>query len=364
MTGPWTAAMLPQLAFTQSADTLLLCHPDMVPQRVTRTSHTAWTVAPWSFPREPFYRFADATLAASATTGTVTLTASAAVFQPGHAGVRFRLGGKRLLVTAVASATQATATVEETLAGTAATTDWEEAAFSAVRGWPVTLCFHQDRLVLGGSRDLPNRLWLSRTGDLFNFDLGTGLDDQAIEFGVVSDQVNAIRGVFSGQHLQVFTSGAEWMVIGRAADAGQHPAQPADPRRLAGGAAGAAGGCRRLDHLRRPHRARRVRVHLYRPAAAVPGERPGAGLAAPGAGPGGDDLRPAPPPAARGDGRRHPGDADAVPRRAGHRLDPAGDGWLRPLARRHRRQRSGPWWSAPARRGSNASTMRWRSTPR
>jgi hypothetical protein len=212
--GPWTAAMLPQLAFTQSADTLLLCHPDMVPQRVTRTSHTAWTVAPWSFAREPYYRFADATLAASATTGTVTLTASAAVFQPGHAGVRFRLGGKRVLVTAVASATQATAAVEEALSGTVATTDWEEAAFSAVRGWPVTLCFHQDRLVLGGSRDLPNRLWLSRTGDLFNFDLGTGLDDQAIEFGLVSDQVNAIRGVFAGQHLQVFTSGAEWMVSG------------------------------------------------------------------------------------------------------------------------------------------------------
>ena len=34
------------------------------------------------------------------------------------------------------------------------------------------------------------------------------LDDQGIEFGLVSDQVNAIRGVFSGQHLQVFTSGA------------------------------------------------------------------------------------------------------------------------------------------------------------
>ena len=68
--------------------------------------------------------------------------------------------------------------------------------------------------MIGGSRDLPNRLWLSRTGDLFNFDLGTGLDDQAIEFGLVSDQVNAIRGVFSGGHLQVFTSGAEWMVSG------------------------------------------------------------------------------------------------------------------------------------------------------
>lgn len=214
--GPWTAAMLPQLAFTQSADTLLLCHPEMPPQRVTRTSHTSWTVAPWSFVAEPFHRFAagDITLAASAVSGGVTLTASAAAFVAGHLGVRFRIAGRRLRITAVASPTTASATVEDTLAAAAATTDWEEAALSPVHGWPVCLCFHQDRLVLGGSRDLPNRLWLSRSGDLFNFDAGTGLDDQAIEFGLVSDQVNAIRGVFSGQHLQVFTSGAEWMVTG------------------------------------------------------------------------------------------------------------------------------------------------------
>jgi hypothetical protein len=74
--------------------------------------------------------------------------------------------------------------------------------------------FHQDRLVIGGSRDLPNRLWLSKSADLFNFDLGEGLDDEGIEFAILSDQVNAIRAVFSGRHLQVFTSGAEWMVTG------------------------------------------------------------------------------------------------------------------------------------------------------
>ncbi len=216
LAGPWTASMLENIAWTQSADTLLLLHPDMVPQRLTRSSHTSWTLAPWSFVREPFYRFAESgvTLAASAVSGSVTLAASGAVFQPGHVGVRFRLGGKRVLVTAVASATSATASAEETLAGTTASADWDEAAFSAVRGWPVTACFHQDRLVIGGSRDLPNRLWLSRSGDLFNFDLGSGLDDQAIEFGLLSDQVNAIRAVFSGRHLQVFTSGAEWMVTG------------------------------------------------------------------------------------------------------------------------------------------------------
>lgn len=44
--------------------------------------------------------------------------------------------------------------------------------------------------------------------------MGTGLDDESIEFAILSDQVNAIRGIFSGRHLQVFTSGAEWMVTG------------------------------------------------------------------------------------------------------------------------------------------------------
>lgn len=216
LAAPWTGAMLDQIAYTQSADTLLLLHPAMPPQRVTRSSHTSWNLGGWNWIAAPFFRFADPgmTMTPGGTTGSVTLTASAPFFEAGHAGSQLRIGGRRVTVTAVASATSATAQVVETLAAAAPTQDWDEPAFSSVRGWPATACFHQDRLVLGGSRDLPNRLWLSRSGDLFNFDLGTGLDDQAIEFGLLSDQVNAIRAVFSGRHLQVFTSGAEWMVTG------------------------------------------------------------------------------------------------------------------------------------------------------
>ena len=214
--GPWTGAMLDQIAYTQNADTLLLLHPDMPPQRVTRTGHTSWTIAPFAFARAPFHRFAppEVTLAASATTGSVTLTASAPVFAAVHAGTRLRIGGRRVLVTGITSTTVATATVEDALLATGPTADWQEAAISPLRGWPVAACFHQDRLVLGGTRDLPNRLFLSRSGLLDDFDLGTGLDDQGIEFALLSDQVNAIRAVFSGRHLQVFTSGAEWMVTG------------------------------------------------------------------------------------------------------------------------------------------------------
>ncbi len=219
---PWSAAQIAQLNWTQSADTLLVVHPDVAPRRITRTGLNTWTIAEWSYYEEsgvlhlPSHKFAEdaVTLTPSGTGGSITLFASAAVFQAAHVGLRFRVGGKQVLITSVASATQAGAEVKQTLGGTAATKDWEEQSFSSLRGWPVSACFHQGRLAIGGSRDLPNRLWLSKSMDLFNFDLGTGLDDEAIEFSLLSTQVDAIRAVFSGRHLQVFTSGAEWMVVG------------------------------------------------------------------------------------------------------------------------------------------------------
>lgn len=223
---PWTAAMLPNLAWTQNADTLFLCHPDLPPQRITRRAHDDWTIAAFTFAADgavasearhiPMFRFAgdDVTLNASAVSGSIILTASADVFVAGHAGVQFRIGKKAVKITAVTNATQAQATVLQTLEGTAATADWEEAAFSPVRGWPTCATLYQERLVFAGSRDLPNRVWLSKTSAITNFDAGKGLDDEAIEFALLTDQVDAIRAVVAGRHLQLFTTGAEWMVSG------------------------------------------------------------------------------------------------------------------------------------------------------
>jgi hypothetical protein len=219
---PWTADQLRQLNWTQSADTLLIVHPEVPPKQLTRIEVAQWVLSDWTFFSQngrtyaPHFKFAGdwATLQPSATTGTVTVTASDPVFASQHVGVRLRIGNKETKIVEFLSPTAVRADVKETLASTEATADWSEQAFSRVRGWPVAICFHQDRLVIGGSRDLPNRLWLSKSGDLFNFDLGEGLDDESIEFPLLSDQVNAVRAVFSGRHLQVFTSGAEWMVTG------------------------------------------------------------------------------------------------------------------------------------------------------
>lgn len=219
---PWTEAQIPQLTWTQSADTLLVVHPEVPPKNLSRKGALDWSITDWKYFEkdsrifQPFFKFVDedVTLTPSTTSGTITLTASDDLFVAGHVGVRFRIADKEVEITAVASATSATASVKQTLVGTSAEKEWEEAAFSPVRGYPVSCCFHQDRLVIGGSRDLTNRLWLSKSADLFNFDLGTAEDDEAIEFAILSDQVNAIRAVFSARHLQVFTSGAEWMVTG------------------------------------------------------------------------------------------------------------------------------------------------------
>ncbi len=239
LSAPWTTAQIQQLAWTQSADTLLITHPDVPPKKLVRSIGGVWALSDWSFFSDnniifqPFFKFAasDMTLTPSAVSGDITLTASADIFEAGHEGTRLRVRGIDIDITDFDSPTVVSGTVipkpnpdydaedvssEEFLylPDTDATIDWFEQAFSAARGYPVTVAFHQDRLVIGGSRDLPNRLWFSKSGDLFNFDLGDGLDDEAIEFSILSDQVNAIRGIFSSRHLQVFTSGAEWMVTG------------------------------------------------------------------------------------------------------------------------------------------------------
>lgn len=222
ISAPWTADQLGQINWTQSADTLLIVHPDVAPRKITRTSDSVWLLTNWNFQSKdnwvyaPHYKFADpaVTLQPSGTGGFVQLTASAPVFSAAHVGSRIRIEGRDVVIHAVYSAVTALAGCVHTLVGTTPTIDWTEQVFSEVHGWPISVCFHQDRLVIGGSRDMPNRLWLSKSADLFNFDLGEGLDDEAIEFPILSDQVNAIRQVFSGRHLQVFTSGAEWMVTG------------------------------------------------------------------------------------------------------------------------------------------------------
>jgi hypothetical protein len=238
---PWSAGQLEHLAWARLGDSLIVCHPEVEPQILRRRAPDDWALGPWKLDErdgpaafkpsaEPFVRFAAAEVAmqpvrtdvsqpASAVIpagATVELRASEHVFVPLHQGVRFRVRRRQVMVTNPnpIDHAKATALVLEDLPNGETTRDWDEAAFSAARGWPRALTFHQNRLVIGGARDLPERIWLSRTGRPFDFDVGSGLDDEAIAFRLAADRLHVISSVHSGRQLQVFTSAGEWVVKG------------------------------------------------------------------------------------------------------------------------------------------------------
>lgn len=219
---PWSYEQIKQLNWTQSADTLLLVHEDVPPQEISRNADGTWSINPWTFYTTteqkfcPYFNFyqnkVSLNLATDGDVNHVTISASEDIFSEQYVGIRLRINGGEFLINQFVDAKHVKAVTQKGASGSNTTTDWQEEVFSAVRGYPRSVVFHQNRMVIGGSKQLPNRLWMSKTSDLFNFDMGSGLDDEAIEFAVLSDQVNAIVNLVSARHLLVFTSGAEWMV--------------------------------------------------------------------------------------------------------------------------------------------------------
>jgi hypothetical protein len=86
------SSIVDDMCWTQSADTLIVVHPDLQPVRITRTSDTAWTATTITFDSIPKYAFninfdtnIGSTLTPSAVSGNITLTASATNHDSGAA---------------------------------------------------------------------------------------------------------------------------------------------------------------------------------------------------------------------------------------------------------------------------------------
>lgn len=224
---PWTLAQAQDMGWAQSGDTLILCHEDMAPQLMLRTGASTFSNADFAFeddgttdPKiyEPFYRFNDTdtiTLTPSATSGSITVTASANLFTSDWVGHCIQMdNGKYLNVTGYTSATQVTCQVKDTLSGTSAFSDWLEPAFSVDRGYPRAALFYQGRLWFFGSKSIPDGIWASQSNAFFNFDIGTGLDDESIQTVIGEAQINEIRNAVAFKELQLFTDQGEFYVTG------------------------------------------------------------------------------------------------------------------------------------------------------
>jgi hypothetical protein len=99
-------------------------------------------------------------------------------------------------ITGYTSPTVVSVQVKRALHDTSATSRWSEAAFSGVRGYPRTACFHDQRLVLGGVSSLPLTVWGSVTSDLFDFER-TGLDDGSWTYELAATESSPVAWIFS-----------------------------------------------------------------------------------------------------------------------------------------------------------------------
>ena len=223
---PWGAGVAHCLQYAQRFGTMIFVHPDYQP-RVLKKTGTTFTLSPFGFSRNdsdmtvniPFMKFDDAadikiTVSAhSAGNNYATFTTDKSFWKQDNVNERVYLLGRQWVVTNYVSPTVVTAyTNGPYTLPSGPVYDWREAVFSKTRGWPCSISFHQDRLVFGGSRDWPAGVWMSQVGRHNNFNVGTGLDDEAIFITLLSQQRQQICTVVSSDNLQILTSVGEWAI--------------------------------------------------------------------------------------------------------------------------------------------------------
>ena len=221
------SSYLNEMTWTQSADTLIVVHEDMVPKKIVRGgSDSAWTISDVSFNSIPNYAFTitttnpAATLTPSAVAGKITLTASASVFTADSVGQYINATPQgRAKIVEYTSGTVVNAVTEFPFFGTTAIASgsWSyesgyENVWSVSRGYPRTATFHQGRLYFGGSKARPSTIWGSKVGLYFDFESTEGFDDDAVEATLDTNTYNAIVDIISTKDLQVFTVGGEFFV--------------------------------------------------------------------------------------------------------------------------------------------------------
>lgn len=275
ITSPYSPSDLQYLRYSQSADVLYLANRNHPVQKLARLGDTNWTLTEVEFDWPPFQDLNTeaTTLTSTAVTGSVTVTASASVFDPDHVGTYFKFeevieskhnewatgqsvssgdkevydgnlyeaqnngttgsrppihtegtesdgdvnwtflhdGAGYVEVTAYTSATEVDGTVVKRLPGssTSGTDRWAEGAWSDFRGWPRTVAFYEDRLWFAGSSNNPQTLWASTSGDYENHKSGTN-DDDALNYTINSQEINVIQWISPGKVLAIGTSGGEF----------------------------------------------------------------------------------------------------------------------------------------------------------
>lgn len=244
---PYAAADLDALQTVQSGDVVTIVHPSYDPRELSRTDHTAWTLA--TFTAGPSLDAPTNLVVTGGTAGTgdtwwavtaldETTGEESLAVQNQQAGVLRDPATSPFVLDwdAVASATSYNVYVSgdgvsygylTNVVNSTFTDDVDldsdisvrppsnRNPFSGADNRPSAVTYYQQRRVFAHSNNQPENVWASRTASYNNFNVSTPLrDDDAVTFGLAGRQVNAVRHLFDLGQLIVGTTGGAHSVEG------------------------------------------------------------------------------------------------------------------------------------------------------
>ncbi len=209
---PYGVADIPNIKYAQYGDIMYLAAggKSIRPQKITRTSDTSWTIANVDNQLGPVEDVNETTttvtLSGTLTKGgTSTWTASASIFQAAHVGSVWAIAKSNdtaiigyARMASYSSGTVATFTNQNDLTPvtTTASANWYEATWSAVRGYPYAVAFHEDRLYWGGLDENPLDIVGSVVSSYENYDIDDASADDGLHFNLAG-QTNRIQWMAS-----------------------------------------------------------------------------------------------------------------------------------------------------------------------
>lgn len=221
---------LDTLCFVPTPGGLYILHPFYPPKILIHIADDNWSFASIAFVDGPYIpqNTTATTLTPDATSGNVTITASAATginegagFTSDDVGRLIRIkhtGWSWFKITAINSTTSVEADVMSTSTTASGSAEWRLGLWGETHGYPACGCFYEDRLVLAGGNTLyPLRIDMSQTGEYFDFSPsetdGTVLPTSGLSFSLISNRTNYMRWLLAHEKgLLAGTASGEWRI--------------------------------------------------------------------------------------------------------------------------------------------------------
>jgi len=216
-------ADLKYLQIRQSGDLIFIFCEGYAPRVLTRVSETSWSLALYAPLDGPYLdlNVTATTLDPSATSGSVTIVASAVTGINGDTGfqttdvgrvIRFLEAGGRwywFVITARASTTSVTATYmgrddydTAAMPGHAASANWRLGAWCGYEGYPHAVGLYEERLVSAATDLQPTTVWATVAQD-------SALDDYSIQATLAADDAVTARLLGSLATIQWIADGKD-----------------------------------------------------------------------------------------------------------------------------------------------------------